>query len=76
MRKRLTKIFGTQIISQFPNLPEGVTLNVVLKNGHTFFGKPEAVTPDTLHIRDNRNHPHAIPVTAIDLIIYDTVNAY
>jgi hypothetical protein len=72
MKKRLTKIFGDQLISsQAIALPQSTALHVVLKSGDTLLGKLIEQTAEVLQIQDNRFHLHRLELAQIDVVVFD-----
>lgn len=77
MRKRLTRVFGDQLSGkECAALPGDLPLSVVLKSGHTLFGKLRSQTPEKIEIIDNRFHRHALDINDIDVVVYDYPSTY
>ncbi len=77
MRKRLAKVFGSQLSGEErATLPGHLSLSVVLKSGHTLFGKLHRQTGERIEITDNRFHKHALDINDIDVVVYDYPSTY
>lgn len=77
MKKRLTKVFGSQLAGEaYTALPGHLPLNVVLKSGSTLFGKLQRQTGKKIEIADNRFHKHTLDVNDIDVVVYDYPSTY
>ncbi|ODS79248.1 MAG: hypothetical protein ABS46_16045 [Cytophagaceae bacterium SCN 52-12] len=77
MRKRLTKVFGGQLSGEeHVILPGHLPLSVVLKSGHTLFGKLLSQTRERIEITDNRFHRHALDIKDIDVVVFDYPSTY
>ena len=70
MSKRMIRIKPGQIYDQLQSR-EGLIVNAVLKNGHTFFGRLSEVDTAFVSMKDTRDHIHKIPFSGIYEIIYD-----
>lgn len=77
MKKRLTKVFGSQLAGEeYTILPGHLPLSVVLKSGSTLFGKLQSQTGEKIEISDNRFHKHTLDVNDIDVVVYDYPSTY
>ncbi len=77
MRKRLTKVFGSQLSGEERAiLPGHLPISVVLKSGHTLFGKLRSQTRERIEITDNRFHRHTLDINDIDVVVYDYPSTY
>ncbi|GAB3165518.1 hypothetical protein [Telluribacter humicola] len=75
MSKRLIRIFAADVPARLNEL-SGHDLHVVLRSGHTHFGKLLSFTPDLLTVQDSRGHRHAISVAEMEEVIYDKKSPY
>lgn len=70
MSKRLVRIFASQLPERLSSLLK-TEVNVVLYKGNTIFGRLENIAPDSLLVRDLRNHAHRIALSDVEVVIYD-----
>ena len=71
MSKRLIRIQGADAFNKLTGLVN-TEINVVLKDGTTYFGKLQTISQDTVIIRDTREHIHTLPLGTIHEIVMDT----
>jgi len=77
MRKRLIKVFESQLTGEKRALlPEQIPLNIVLKSGHTLFGKLQSQSLEKIKITDKRFHQHTLDIKDIDVVVYDYPSSY
>jgi len=73
MSKRMTRLRPENALEKLKNLT-GISLNVVLKNGNTYFGTLLSVSQELVIIVDTRQHTHKILIPEVYEIIYDYEN--
>jgi small nuclear ribonucleoprotein (snRNP)-like protein len=71
MSKRLIRIKGTDACSKLAGLSD-TEINVVLRNGVTYFGKLQQINQNEVIIRDAREHIHILKTESVHEIVLDT----
>jgi len=69
----MTRLRPENALEKLKNLT-GISLNVVLKNGNTYFGTLLSVSQELVIIVDTRQHTHKILIPEVYEIIYDYEN--
>jgi small nuclear ribonucleoprotein (snRNP)-like protein len=70
MSKRLIRVTPDEIISK-QHILQKHTLNAVLSNGNTVFGRLMSVDALQLVLKDSRNHSHRIALSDLYEVVYD-----
>jgi small nuclear ribonucleoprotein (snRNP)-like protein len=70
MSKRLIRVTPDEIISK-QHILQKHTLNAVLSNGNTVFGRLMSIDATQLVLKDTRNHNHRIALSDLYEVVYD-----
>ena len=73
MSKRMMRLRPENAFEKLENL-SGISLNVVLENGSTYYGTLLSVSQELVTIVDTRQHTHKILIPEVYEIIYDYEN--
>lgn len=69
----MTRVRSEHAFQKLGNLI-GISLNVVLDNGKTYFGTLVAVSQEMITIQDSRQHPHKLLIPLVYEVVYDYEN--
>jgi hypothetical protein len=75
MSKRIIRIKSVKVSGDLLKLV-GRDVHIVRKNDHTAFGILAEILPQSLIIKDKRDHSHQFDFTEIAELIYDEVSPW
>jgi len=70
MSKRLIRVTPDEILSK-QHILQKHTLNAVLSNGNTVFGRLMSIDATQLVLKDTRDHSHRIALSDLYEVVYD-----
>lgn len=70
MSKRLIRVTPNEILSK-QHILQKHTLNAVLSNGNTVFGRLMSIDAMQLVLKDTRDHSHRIALSDLYEVVYD-----
>lgn len=72
MSKRLIRIKPAELITAMSGLQK-FSINAVLSDGNTLFGKVNSISSDHFTLKDTRDHLHLVKFRDVYEIVYDDV---